>query len=409
MTSFYIKTLGCKVNQYEAQLIRENFLRQGYVEAEDLDNADICVVNTCTVTSTSDSKSYRLINSGIKKDKCVVMTGCLAEDKDLDLSRLKGVKYIIKNKDKYRIPEIIEPSAVSLQPSAKISGLRGHTRVFVKIQDGCNNRCSYCKVRVVRGRSRSRPFKEIISECKGLIKSGTKEIVLTGICLGAYGRDISKDMDLSKLIAELCKIKGEWRLRLSSIEPKHVTTGLIAQLKKQKKLCRHLHIPFQSGDDHILKRMCRPYKRKDYLDIVNRLRAIDPDIAISTDMMVGFSGETEQMFQNTVDFINVVMPMRVHIFPFSRRKGTPAYDLKDNIDILVKRDRERRLAGITKKLSHEFANKFIGKDVEVLVESKKTKDGLLQGYTDRYIKVYIEGQDRLKGKLITHRLALPRQ
>ena len=409
MTSFYIKTLGCKVNQYEAQLIRENFLRQGYVEAEDLDNADICVVNTCTVTSTSDSKSYRLINSGIKKNKCVVMTGCLAEDKDLDLSRLKGVKYIIKNKDKYRIPEIIEPSAVSLQPSAKISGLRGHTRVFVKIQDGCNNRCSYCKVRVVRGRSRSRPFKEIISECKGLIKSGTKEIVLTGICLGAYGRDISKDMDLSKLIAELCKIKGEWRLRLSSIEPKHVTTGLIAQLKKQKKLCRHLHIPFQSGDDHILKRMRRPYKRKDYLDIVNRLRAIDPDIAISTDMMVGFSGETEQMFQNTVDFINVVMPMRVHIFPFSRRKGTPAYDLKDNIDILVKRDRESRLAGITRKLSHEFANKFIGKDVEVLVESKKTKDGLLQGYTDRYIKVYIEGQDRLKGKLITHRLALPRQ
>jgi len=409
MTSFHIKTLGCKVNQYESQLIRENFLRQGYVEAEDLDNADICVVNTCTVTSTSDSKSYRLINRGIKKDKCVVMTGCLAEDKDLDLSRLKGVKYIIKNKDKYRIPEIIEPSAVSLQPSAKISGLRGHTRVFVKIQDGCNNRCSYCKVRVVRGRSRSRPFKEIISECKGLIKSGTKEIVLTGICLGAYGRDISKDMDLSKLIAELCKIKGEWRLRLSSIEPKHVTTGLIAQLKKQKKLCRHLHIPFQSGDDHILKRMCRPYKRKDYLDIVNRLRAIDPDIAISTDMMVGFSGETEQMFQNTVAFINVVMPMRVHIFPFSRRKGTPAYDLKDNIDILVKRDRERRLAGITKKLSHEFANKFIGKDVEVLVESKKTKDGLLQGYTDRYIKVYIEGQDRLKGKLITHRLALPRQ
>ena len=409
MTSFYIKTLGCKVNQYESQLIRENFLRQGYVEAEDLDNADICVVNTCTVTSTSDSKSYRLINSGIKKNKCVVMTGCLAEDKDLDLSRLKGVKYIIKNKDKYRIPEIIEPSAVSLQPLAKISGLRGHTRVFVKIQDGCNNRCSYCKVRVVRGRSRSRPFKEIISECKGLIKSGTKEIVLTGICLGAYGRDISKDMDLSKLIAELCKIKGEWRLRLSSIEPKHMSTGLIAQLKKQKKLCRHLHIPFQSGDDHILKRMCRPYKRKDYLDIVNRLRAIDPDIAISTDMMVGFSGETEQMFQNTVDFINVVMPMRVHIFPFSRRKGTPAYDLKDNIDILVKRDRESRLAGITKKLLHEFANKFIGKDVEVLVESKKTKDGLLQGYTDRYIKVYIEGQDRLKGKLITHRLALPRQ
>ena len=400
MKSFYIKTLGCKVNQYEAQVIRENFIRQGYVEAEDLDKADICVVNTCTVTSTSDSKSFRLVHNALKKDKCVVVTGCLVEDKDLDLSRLKGVRYIIKNKDKYKIPKIIQPAASSLEPTAKISGLKGHTRVFVKIQDGCNNRCSYCKVRVVRGRSRSRPFKEIISECKDLIKSGTKEIVLTGICLGAYGRDVSKDIDLSKLVAELCKIQGQWRLRLSSIEPKDVTTDLIAQLKKQKKLCRHLHIPFQSGDDYILKRMRRPYKRKDYLEIVHRLKQVDPDIAISTDIMVGFPGETEERFQNTVDFINVVMPMRVHIFPFSKRKGTPAYDYKDDIDILVKRDRENRLAAVTKELTQEFVNKFIGKDIEVLVESKKTKDGHLQGYTDRYIKVYIRGPNSLIGKLV---------
>ncbi|MBU4457963.1 MAG: tRNA (N(6)-L-threonylcarbamoyladenosine(37)-C(2))-methylthiotransferase MtaB [Candidatus Omnitrophica bacterium] len=424
MKSFYIKTLGCKVNQYEAQVIRENFIRQGYVESEDLDKADICVVNTCTVTSTSDSKSFRLVHNALKKDKCVVVTGCLVEDKDLDLSRLRGVGYIVRNRDKHRIPEIIEPSAIPPKAlgfaerrarprqlllagslSAKISGLKGHTRVFVKIQDGCNNRCSYCKVRVVRGRSRSRPFKEIISECKDLIKSGTKEIVLTGICLGAYGRDVSKDMDLSKLVAELCKIQGQWRLRLSSIEPKDVTTDLIAQLKKQKKLCRHLHIPFQSGDDYILKRMRRPYKRQDYLDIVHRLKQVDPDIAISTDIMVGFPGETEERFQNTVDFINVVMPMRVHIFPFSKRKGTPAYDYKDDIDILVKRDRENRLTAVTKELTQEFVNKFIGKDVEVLVESKKTKDGHLQGYTDRYIKVYIEGPDTLIGKLIQRDLS----
>ncbi len=231
MKRFCIKTLGCKVNQYESQVIREGFLRQGYLEAVNIDDADIFVVNSCTVTSVSDSKSLKAIRSAIRKGKCVVATGCMVEDRDLDLTKLSGARFIIKNKDKYKIPQIIDERCPSTSLGTDrvkgerfgINGLKGHTRVFVKIQDGCDNVCSYCKVRVVRGRSKSRPFKEVAREYRRLIESGVKEIVLTGICLGAYGRDISKTASLSRLIKEICRIDGDWRLRLSSIEPKDVT------------------------------------------------------------------------------------------------------------------------------------------------------------------------------------------
>lgn len=428
---FYIKTLGCKVNQYESQVIREGFLRQGYKEADSVDEADICVVNSCTVTSTSDSKSFRIIHSCLRKDKCVVVTGCSVEDKELDFSKLVGVRFIVRNKDKYRIPQIVDgaspvlslstslginsvegnlkPRASSLEPqssSMSISGLKGHTRVFVKVQDGCNNVCSYCKVRVVRGQSKSRPLNEVVEECKLLVGRGVKEIVLTGICLGAYGRDISKIMDLSILIKEICKIQGEWRLRLSSIEPRDITKDLMLQLQEGKRLCKYLHIPFQSGDDYILNKMARPYQRSDYLDIVRRLKDMVSDIAISTDVMVGFPGETEKRFQNTVDFIEAVRPMRIHVFPFSRRKGTRAYDYKDNVSSRVKKQRENRLMSLGERFSREYIEKSIDKKVHVLVEDKKTIDGYLQGYTGRYIKVHIDGPDSLKGQFVNCRLTL---
>ena len=397
--TFYIKTLGCKVNQYESQVIRENFLKSGYVEVESVDKADICVVNSCTVTSTSDSKSLRLIHNAVKKGKCVVATGCMVEDEDLDLSKLKGAKFIIRNKDKYRIPEILEGQGTSDKgQGVGISGLKGHTRVFVKMQDGCDNVCSYCKVRVVRGRSRSRAFKDVLDECVTIIKNGTKEIVLTGICLGAYGRDISTD--LSILIEGICGIKGDWRLRLSSVEPKDIGKDLLKQFQTQKRICRHLHLPFQSGDDHVLKRMSRPYKRSDYLDIVQRIKDAVPGIAISTDIMVGFPGETEKRFENTVDFLNIVRPMRMHIFPFSKRSGTKAYDFKDTVNSATKRKREEKLLQLAQAFTSEFTNNLRDKDVEVLVEDKRSRDGHLQGYTGTYIKVYLPGPDILKGNFV---------
>ncbi len=408
--TFCIRTFGCKVNQYESQVIREEFLRQGYVEAEVLDKSDVCVINTCTVTSTSDLKSSRLIRNASRKSKCVVATGCLVEGNDMDLSKLKGVGFVIKNKDKYRIPEIVsrDTGHGSCEPKIRnafgITRFKGHTRAFIKIQDGCNNLCSYCKVRIVRGVSKSRPVEDILKECATLIRNGSKEIVLTGICLGAYGRDFSKKFSLAKLIGEICRIKGEWRLRLSSIEPKDIDRDLLIQLQAQSRLCKHLHIPFQSGDDYILNMMDRPYKRKDYLSIVNRAKTVIPDIAISSDIMVGFPGETEKRFQNTLDFIKTVQPMRLHVFPFSKRKGTKAYNYKDDIPEAIKRRREARLCCIADELTQTFIRRFNEKETEILVEDKKAKDGFLQGYTDNYIKVYIKGTDNLKGQFIKSRL-----
>ncbi|MBU1852921.1 MAG: tRNA (N(6)-L-threonylcarbamoyladenosine(37)-C(2))-methylthiotransferase MtaB [Candidatus Omnitrophica bacterium] len=406
--TFYIVTLGCKVNQYESQVIRERFLEQGYTEVECIDKADVCVVNTCTVTSTSDSKSFRLINNVKKRKKCVIATGCMVEDKDLDLSMFRGVDFIIKNKDKYKIPYIIDEiqDSGSKKEDTIITGLKGHTRVFVKVQDGCDNACSYCKVRVVRGHSRSRPLNKILDECRILIRNGTREIVLTGICLGAYGRDLARDLDICKLIKKISEIEGDWRFRLSSIEPNNINEDLIAELKTQKRLCKHLHLPFQSGDNDILDRMNRPYTREAYLDIVRKLRDAIPDIAISTDIMVGFPGETEKRFQNTLNFIKLVRPMRMHIFPYSKRKGTKAYGFGDNISNAVKRERENRLRDLAARFSKEFIDKFINREVEMLVEDKESKEGHLQGYTDRYIKVYTCGQDSLKGRLIKGQITL---
>lgn len=396
--SFYIKTLGCKVNQYEAEVIRENFLRLGYREARDLKSADVCIVNTCTVTDVSDLKSMRLIRSIIKKkSKILAVTGCLIEDRDLELNRLKGVDFIIRNKDKYKIPYLI--GGCKGEANKGISRFSAHTRAFVKIQDGCNNSCSYCKVRIVRGKSVSRPLAEVISECKKLIYSGYKEIVLTGICLGDYGKDVSKDLRLDVLINALCDIKGEWRLRLSSIEPKDVTPRLINEMLLHEKFCKHLHIPFQSGDTDILKKMNRPYTREDYLNIVSMLKKAVPEIAVSTDIMVGFPGETERNFLNTLDFIKAVEPMRIHIFPFSRRKGTMAFTYSG---IISKKEQKRR-ADIVNKLKGQFyqkyINKFLGKQLRVLIEDKRDISGALTGYTDNYIKVLIEGPDALKSQL----------
>jgi threonylcarbamoyladenosine tRNA methylthiotransferase MtaB len=406
---FYIKTLGCKVNQYESQVIRESFMRDGYIEGLDAEKADIIVVNTCTVTSASDSKSLKSIRSGLKnKNKCVVATGCMIEAEDFDIGKLKGVDFIIKNKDKYNIPKIIagEKHACALPA---ITYFSGHSRAFVKIQDGCDNKCSYCKVSIVRGKSKSRPFERIIDECSALINKGYNEIVLTGICLGAYGKDISKTASLEKLIENICRIKGDWRMRLSSIEPKDVTDDLISQIASEEKICKHLHIPFQSGDDEILKKMNRPYTADSYMRIADMLRKTIPDIAVSTDIMVGFPGEKEANFINTLNFIKEIRPMRLHVFGFSKRTGTTAYNYRGIVNNAVKKQREHVLLDAVKCFSAEFESMFAGKTAKVLVEDKRDKDGFLQGYTDRYIKVLIDGPDSAKSKLLTCQLTLTKQ
>ncbi len=409
--SFYIKTFGCKVNQYESQVVRESLLGAGYVEVDRMVDANICVINSCTVTATGDAKSVRAVRGAVKAgDKIVIMTGCLVEAEDFDLTRVGGVNYLIKNKDKYSIPELLKNTTFKDTHERRerkgVHGLAGHTRAFVKVQDGCDNSCSYCKVRIVRGKSRSRIPGDVIEECGNLTEAGVKEIVLTGICLGSYGKDISGETDLSSLVSDLCRIKGKWRLRLSSIEPKDVTDSLLSQFKNQDKLCRHLHLPFQSGDDDILRMMKRPYTRGDYLKTVRDIKNTVPGASITTDIMVGFPGETEAMFKNTVDFLKKVKPLRIHVFPYSKRIGTAAYRLKDEVNPEIKEKREKDVIKLGEARYDDFVMSCVGTEVNVLIEHKKTPDGLLQGYTDTYIKVLLNGSDSFMGNLIKCRLTL---
>lgn len=385
-------TLGCKVNQYDTQSIRERFLALGFKETRSGKPVHTCLINTCTVTSNADQKSKGAIRSCIKKNPNarIIVTGCLVKKDSASLSKIKGVDIII---DKRFFGD-------------GISSFSGHTRAFLKVQDGCDNFCSYCKVPLVRGRSRSRRRDEVLREAKRLVDNGFKEIVLTGVCLGSYGSDLSPRTDLAGLTKELERINGLLRVRLSSIEAVQVTDGLIEVISESKKICRHLHIPIQSGDDKILKRMHRSYRRKDYLDLIRKVRRAIPGIAITTDCLVGFPGEGEDNFQNTVDLIRSIKPLKVHIFPYSAREGTLAHaSLKDKVEDEIVRGRIAQLKKISDTCAVGYIKPFLGKHMDVLFESRVKEDPLFwEGYTDNYIKVRVKSGIDLSNRLTSVRL-----
>jgi threonylcarbamoyladenosine tRNA methylthiotransferase MtaB len=400
-------TLGCKVNQYETQAIRESFLAAGYRELEDGRSADIYVINTCTVTHRADSDSLHLIRRAKKENlqSKIIVTGCLVE---LDADKINAtgcVNLIVKNRDKERVVELLdehnEPSV-----SRGITNFAGHTRAFLKIQDGCDNSCSYCKVPLVRGRSRSKPLDLIIEEAGSLARNGFKEIVLCGICLGAYGRDLHTQLSLVGVISALEQIEGLWRIRLSSIEAGDVSAELIEKMAQSRKLCRHLHIPLQSGDDEILKRMNRKYRRDDYLNLIQRIKRKIPEIAITTDVLVGFPGEEEAQFENTVDLVKKVLPLKVHAFCYSKRKEVPAAcDTRPEVNPAIIRERSLRLQNAAQQCSLFFAEQFLDKKMEALIEGRlRGKPNVWEGRTDNYIKVRVESRLDLKGKPVFLRL-----
>ena len=424
---FFIKTLGCKVNQYESQAMRELLLKSGFKECLSKETADIYIVNTCTVTHRADSESRywaALFLRANPKAK-IVLTGCGVE-KDADrFSFLPGMSNIVKNEDKGGIAEILRaapPSEagnvregdvkISAGDSSTIGGRSGpnflsitdfkdHTKAFVKIQDGCENFCAYCKVPSVRGVSRSRPLKDILEEVGTLAAKDFKEIVLTGICLGAWGGELPERLSLVSVLQALNNIPGNFRIRLSSIEPKYVTDELIDYIAGNNKICRHLHIPIQSGDDEILSRMNRPYKAEQLKAIIIKVKDGIPDVGITTDILIGFPGETDKHFWNTVNLIKEIMPVRTHIFTFSKRTGTAAYSMSDTVadDILKQRFQRMRIAAIT--ASYLYRERFINKRLDVLVESNREKhSGRLIGYSDNYIKVMLGGPDALMKKIV---------
>jgi len=401
----YIHTFGCKANQYDTQNMREKLVLSGYQEVGQAKQASVCLINTCTVTHKADSEAINLITR-LKKDHPqtrIIVTGCLAQ---LDKNKIQALSpsiAVLRNREKSNIQAYLPgEKKKGIVQKESITSFKGHTRAFLKIQDGCNNACSYCKVPLARGKSKSKGIQDIYAEACALVAHGFKEIVLTGICLGAYGKDLSQQLNLVNVITRLEAIKGLLRIRLSSLEAADVTSELIEKLAASDKLCRHLHIPMQSGDDGILKKMDRNYDRRYYIGLVKQLRKRIPGIAITTDVLVGFPGENESCFGNTLTLVRAVKPLKVHIFPYSPREHTKAFNFKPRIDIQAIHARVAALKEIERQTSLAFRAQFLKKRVPVLIESA-SKGTLFswEGYSDTYIKITVRSKKDLRNKLVS--------
>lgn len=396
---FYIYTLGCKVNTYESNVMKDKLLNNGYIEGN-INDSDIYIINTCTVTNTSDNKSLKVIRQVIRNNKnsIIIVVGCMTQVNSKILDDL-NVSIILGNSGKSNIVKYIEEYKKINKPIKIIDNIMekefedmclnnfNKTRAFVKIEDGCENFCSYCIIPYARGKVRSKKRDVVIKEIKDLIKDGHKEIVLTGIHTGHYGSDIN--YSFSKLLKDIENITGLERLRISSIEITELNDEFLEVLKSSKILVDHMHIPLQSGSNKILKLMNRKYDKEYFIDKINKIRSIRPDISITTDIIVGFPGETEELFKETIDTVNKIRFSKIHVFPFSLRKGTKAEELPNHIDDVTKKRRVKELIELSKKLELEYFNKFKNTKVKFLPEVYK--DGFIIGHTGNYLSIKTKG------------------
>jgi threonylcarbamoyladenosine tRNA methylthiotransferase MtaB len=401
--AFY--TLGCRSNQYETDVMKKICSAAGFEIVSFEKQADIYVINTCTVTGNADKKSRHAIRMAKKKngDSMVIATGCYVEAGPPELFKISEVDILLKNNDKAHLldylPKINKP--IEQPPLKKL------IRANLMIENGCENSCSYCIVPFVRGKITSKPFDQVIAEAKAMVKDGVKEIVLTGINLGEYGPmtndqiPIAKQIQISnfqislpKLIGEISKIDGLLRIRLSSIEPMYINEALIKTIKDDPKVCKHLHIPAQSGDDKILKAMNRNYTSKDFLNMTKKIREQIKDIAITTDIIIGFPGEDDKAFKNTCKLAEQARFSRIHIFSYSDRPGTEASKLPNKIDPKTLAIRHEKLEEIRDKLMLKVHMSFRKRPVEVLIEQKDRKTGMYEGLTGGFIRVFLAGLPR---------------
>lgn len=412
--AFY--TLGCKVNIYETENVEKEFKNRGYEIVSFDEVADVYVINTCSVTNTSDQKSRKIIRSCKKKNKdaIIIAMGCYTQIKYEEASKIDGVKIVIGNKYKNEVVDLLEEYLKTKKPivkinklnrekfeDMKISNFENHTRAFIKVQDGCNNFCSYCIIPYTRGNIRSKNKDDVINEVKELAKNGYKEIVLTGIDTGHYGLDI-KDYDFSDLLNDLEKIDGIERIRISSVEITDLNDKFLQTLKNSKKIVDHIHIPLQSGCDKILKLMNRKYDLEFFFKKINEIRSIRKDMAITTDVIVGFPGETDEDFNDTVNTIKKVGFTELHVFPYSKREGTKAATMSNQVDGLVKKDRVRKLISLSNELKETYYKKFLGNKMEVLVE--QNIDGYFIGHLSNYGKVKFVSDVREENKIVDVKL-----
>ena len=410
MKKFNLITLGCRVNQCESDALSSCLEDLGLSAALDGKRSDVCVINTCAVTQKAAAQSRRTIRKAIRNHPSaqIVVAGCYAETFASEIEKMKGVDYVIGNADKHAIPEIISREKKNGGPTlmsrpmarqrefAEIFG-RGNsvkTRPSLKIQDGCDSFCSYCIVPLARGRSRSMPFDHALSAVSKISAQGSREVVLSGIHIGRYGRDLSPQTSLHDLISRIDNEKIIQRVRLSSIEPPELKQEIIRTASDSETICRHFHIPLQSGDDGTLKKMNRPYSRSFFRDLVLFVHELMPDAAIGVDVLAGFPGETDHAFENTYSLIESLPVSYLHVFPFSRRENTPAWSFPDQIphDVITRRCAILRGLGAEKK--REFYKTFVGKRVTVLFENQRCKKtGRLKGITSNYLRVFARGDE----------------
>ena len=405
---FLIHTLGCKVNAYESEVIANELKKNGFELTNNQEDADIYIINTCTVTNNASNKSKKMINHyrRINPNAIVIAMGCFTQFVNGDVD---NADIIIGNKDKNKIVSLIDEYIKNHKRIEKIYDLNkekfedmyldnfeSKTRAFVKIQDGCNNFCAYCIIPYVRGNIRSKNIDTVYEEVKSLVEKGHKEIVLTGIHTGHYGKDLGTN--LTQLLKKISTISNLYRIRISSIEITELDDEFLDELKNNKLIVDHLHVPLQSGSDTVLKRMNRKYDTKYFYNKINKIRNIRPEISISTDIIVGFPGESVTEFNETVEFSKKIKFTKIHVFPFSKREGTKAANMKDQIDNRIKKERVHILSKVSDELGKEYNDKFKGKKMEVLFENKK--DDYYIGHTSNFIEVRIKSDNDLRNKMV---------
>jgi len=401
-----IATLGCKVNQYDSQALAEAFKEGGFEVVPFPSRADVYVINTCAVTARSESKCRQLIRKTIRQHpgSIVAVTGCYAQVNQLEVSSIPGVCLVSGTRDRLglvnRVRQALAGEPLTMPAhgeawdweEAPVRAHQGRHRAYVKVQDGCDQSCSYCIVPTARGPSRSRPLDRVLDEVTRLEEAGYREIVLSGVHLGRYSEGVAQ------LVRSVTAVTGSARVRLSSIEPEEVGDDLLEVMASNPRVCRHLHVPLQSGSDRVLGLMNRRYTSREYLETVERARAAMPDLGLSTDVMVGFPGETEVDFQDTVRVVKAARFSRLHVFRYSERPGTPAASMPGKVSPRAKEARSSTLHKIGAELALGFHRELVGSRVEVLVE--EIEDGLLKGHSSSYVQVRFPGPPRLAGSLV---------
>lgn len=413
--AFY--TLGCKVNFYDTEAIWQLFKQEGYEQVDFEATADVYLINTCTVTNTGDKKSRQIIRRAVRRnpDAVIAVTGCYAQTSPAEILAIEGVDLVIGTQDRDKIMTFVNQIQTDRKPVNAVRNIMKtrdfeeldvpdfseRTRAFLKIQEGCNNFCTFCIIPWSRGLSRSRAAESVLAQARKLVASGYKEIVLTGIHTGGYGDDM-ENYNLTSLLWDLDKVEGLERIRISSIEASQIDDAMIDVLNRSSKMCRHLHIPLQAGDNAVLKRMRRKYTTEEFAAKIKRLHEAMPGVAITTDVIVGFPGETEEMFEKGYRFMEELQFAEMHVFPYSKRTGTPAARMEDQVDEEVKNERVHKLIDLSEKMQLQYAKQFVGQVLDVIPEREykgAPGSGLVMGYTDNYIQVVFEGDESLIGQL----------